>query len=464
MSLDEYVPEDHICRVICVFTGHLDMSALGYKYAEVKEVGNRPYDPRMMLNLYRYGFLNRVRSSRRLESETHRNVEVMWLMDGLTPDDKTISNFRKDNAKALRLTFREFSRMCRALGLYGGEAAATDSVKIRANNSRKNNHNQTTVERELSRIDKKISEYLNALDQADAAGKDEMAPTAEQIKEALKKLNERKEKYEGFLERLEDEGEISTVDPDSRLMKQNGDGRTLDVCYNVQTITDSKHNLIVDFEVTNQPDDKGNLENMSDRAMEVMEVETLTNLADKGYYDGEDIAACEEKGVTCLVAKPKPGGAKMAEGFSLYDFTYNKENDCYICPMQNKLNFMRAQKHSNGKDYRVYANYAACNKCPQKSLCTKSRYRQILRPPYQDTMDIVDARTKRNKELYRKRQEIVEHPFGTIKAVWGYRQFLCRTKPKVTAETALAYLAYNLRRVFNIFKQNGDNFAAVIAG
>lgn len=464
-SLDEYVPEDHMCRVICAFTGRLDMRALGYKYAESKGVGCRPFDPRMMLNLYIYGYLNRIRSSRRLEAETRRNVEVMWLMDGLTPDDKTICNFRKDNAKALRETFREFSRMCRELGLYGGEVAATDGTKFRADNSRKNNHNKTTVERELSRIDKKISEYLNALDQADASdAQEEAEPTAEQIREALKKLHERKETYEGFLARIETEGEISAVDPDARLMRQNGDGRKLDVCYNVQTVVDSKHHLIVDFETTNQPDDKGNLENMSDRAMEVMETETLTNLADKGFYDGEDIAACEEKGVSCLVAKPRPGGAKKSEGFSRDNFLYDREKDCYLCPCKNQLRFMRPQKHSDGKEYRVYANYPACNNCPKKSACTKSGYRQIFRSAYQDTMDIVDERTRRNKELYRKRQEIVEHPFGTIKAVWGYKQFLCRTKPKVTAETAMAYLAYNMRRVINIFKENGENLAIAMAG
>jgi len=454
MCLDEYISEDHICRVISAFTKQLDILGLGFKYAECKSTGSKPFDPRMMLDLYIYGYLHRVRSSRRLEAETHRNVEVMWLMDGLRPDDKTIANFRKDNAKALREVFREFNKICRILGLFGGELAATDGSKFRADNSRKNNHNTTTVERELSRLEKKISEYLNALDEADAAEADEIKPTAEQIQAALKKLNDRKEKYEGLRNRLEAESEISTVDPDARLMKSGGDARDLDVCYNVQSIVDSKHKLIIDFDISDNPKDAGNLQNMSEKAMEVMGVQTLTNLADKGFYDSEDIAECEQNGITCLVAKPKPGGAKKAEGFTHDDFSYDRENDCYTCPCQNTLKFMRTRTHSNGKEYRIYANYSACGKCPQKSVCTKAKHREIFRLPYHDVLDTVDERTRSNKELYRKRQEIVEHPFGTIKAVWGYKQFLCRTKPKVTAETAMACLAYNLRRVISIFTEN----------
>ena len=462
--IEDYVPEDHMCRVIEAFTNQLDMVQLEYKYAECNEMGNRPFDPRMMLNLYIYGYLNRVRSSRKLEAETVRNIEVIWLMNGLTPDDKTISNFRKDNTKAIKTTFRAFSRMFRDLGMFGGEVEATDGVKLRANNSRKNNHNKTTVERELSRIDKRINEYMNALEQADKEeeAEEKNRPTAEEVKVALEKLNERKVKFEDLLARVEEEGEVSTVDPDSRLMHSGGDNRKLDVCYNVQTITDGKHHLIVDFDVTNQPEDKGNLENMSEKAKEVLEVETLTNLADKGYYDGEDIEKCENNGVTCLIAKPKAGGAKKEEGFCRENFVYCPEKDAYICPCQNELSFMRLQNHSDGKEYRVYSNFSACNKCPQREICTKSRFRQILRSPYQETLDEVDKRTRENKGLYRKRQEIVEHPFGTVKAVWGYKQFLCRGKEKVTAETALAYLAYNLKRVINIFKADGRNLKAAL--
>jgi hypothetical protein len=197
--------------------------------------------------------------------------------------------------------------------------------------------------------------------------------------------------------------------------------------------------------------------------MEAMGVETVTVLADKGYYDGKDIAACEAKGVACLVAKPKAGGCCKEEGFTRDCFIYDKESDCYICPCQNELKFMRLQKYRDGKEYGVYANYSACGKCPQKAKCTKGKHREILRLPYQDVLDIVDARKRANKDLYRKRQEIVEHVFGTVKSVWGYKYLLCRGKEKVTAEISLAYLAYNARRVFNIFKEDGGNKGNLIA-
>ena len=244
VCLDDYISEDHICRVIDAFTGRLDLCASGYKYAEWKDKGCRPYDPQMMLNLYIYGYLHRVRSSRRLEAETTRNVEVMWLMNELKPDDKTICNFRKDNAKALKKTFREFVVMCRELDLYGGEVEATDGTKFRADNSRKNNHNKTTVEKELTRIEKQINEYLAALEQGDKEEEGEGKPSGAAVKAALEKLKERKDKYEGLAERVEKEGEVSTVDGDARLMRSGGDARPLDVCYNVQTVVDSKNHLI----------------------------------------------------------------------------------------------------------------------------------------------------------------------------------------------------------------------------
>jgi hypothetical protein len=417
----------------------------------------------MMLNLYIYGYLNRVRSSRRLEAETQRNVEVMWLMDGLTPDDKTICNFRRDNAKPLRRTYREFSLICNEMGLYGGETEAEDGSKFRANNSRKNNHNKATVERELTWIEKSISEYLSALEAGDTAERDGPRPGPQQIEAALKKLRERKEKYETLRGRLETESEVSTVDPESRLMKQGGDGRTLDVCYNVQTAVDAKHHLISAFEVTDRSDDHGNLEGLSGQAMEVMGVETINVLADRGYYDGKDIAACEAAGLTCLVAKPRAGGAVKEAGFRRERFVYDREGDCYVCPCRNELRHMRMERHGDGKEYRVYANYPACGRCPQKARCTKTKCREIVRSPYQDMLDVVDERTRTNKELYRKRQEIVEHVFGTVKAVWGYKHLLCRGKEKVTAEISLAYLAYNARRVFNIFRESGENRERLMA-
>ena len=453
VSLDEYVSEAHICRVIYAFTEQLKMGDLGYKHAECKSTGCRPYDPRMMLNLYIYGYLHRVRSSRRLRDEAVRNVEVMWLLDGLRPDDKTISNFRTDNKAALKQTFREFVQMCRTLGLYGGEVEATDSTKVRANNALKNNHNETTVKNALSKIDRKISDYLEALEQADNEEQEEKTPDAEAIREALEQLRRRKEKYEGLKAQVAEQGEVSTVDEEARMMRFGGDERHLSVGYNIQTIVDSKYHLIVDFEVTNCASDSGNLHRMSAKAKEALGVEHIINLADSGYYNSADIVACEEDGVTCLVAKGRPGGPQKAAGFTHECFVYNREEDVYTCPGGDRLEYKRNKKHVSGREYRVYANYEACGICPCKAECTKGKFREVQRLACQDTLDVVDERTRSNRELYRKRQEIAEHPFGTIKAVWGFKQFLCRGKAKVTAETALSYLAYNMRRVFNISQE-----------
>ena len=458
-SLEEYVPADHICRLIIAITEQLDLVKLGYKYAECKETGSPPYDPRMMLNLYIYGYLHRVRSSRCLRDEARRNVEVMWLMDGLRPDDKTISNFRKDNRKVLKETFKDFREMWKSLGLYGGELVATDSVKIRASNSLNNNHTEAGVKKVLERTDKKIDEYLEALDQADNEEENKKEPNSNEIKAAIEKLKERKATYEALQEQIALEGEISTVDPDARLMCSGGDGRKFDVSYNVQTVVDSKHKLIVDFEVTNCASDGGTLSGMSERAKTALGVETLTNLADKGYYSGEDIIKCEQNGITCLIAKKKPSGEKKPDGFNHADFIYDRERDVIICPCQQELHPKRKKNRSGGRKYRVYINMAACSICQKKLLCTKSEYREISRLVGQDILDQVDDRTRANKALYRKRQEIVEHPFGTIKAIWGYKQFLCRTLPKVNTEMALTYTAYNLRRIFNIFAENGVKIA-----
>jgi transposase len=455
VCLDDYVTEDHICRVITAFTEQLDLCALGFKYAERKDRGCRPYDPRMMLNLYIYGYLHQVRSSRRLEAETKRNIEVIWLMSELKPDDKTISNFRKDNTKALRQTFREFVRMCRELGLYGEELVAVDGTKFRANNSLKKHYNETVVANELSRIEQKISEYLSALEQGDKDEEGRKEPTAEEIKAALERLEERKAAYKELETRIAKEGEISIVDTDARLMRGAGDARRIDVGYNVQTVVDGKYHLIAEFEVTNSSSDGGMLHEMTEKAKEILEAEELTVLADKGYCSSGDIAACEGSGVTCLVAKKKAGGDVKTKEFANESFVYDREKDVYACPCGNELAYKSTTKKNGDKNYSRYVNYEACRNCPRRAECTKCNYREIWRLPDQDVLDVVDERTRNNKELYRKRQEIVEHVFGTVKAVWGYKQFLCRTKPKVTAETALAYMAYNMRRLVNIFKEAG---------
>ena len=449
--LGDYVSENHICRVIDAFVEQIDMSELDFKYATPADTGCRPYSPKMMLKLYIYGFMNRVRSSRRLEAETQRNIEVMWLMDKLTPDDKTICNFRRDNAKAIKSAFRVFSKLCNDWGLYGKEVVAVDGTKIRANNSRKNNHNLTTVKRKLNLLDKRIAEYMTTLDENDKADEKEIKPNEVNIKEILEILNGKKDKLECLLSQIEANNgtEVSTIDKDARLMKQGGNAG-LDVCYNVQSVVDSKNGLIVDIDVINSSVDRGELFSMTEKAKEIMEAEEITALADRGYYESADIVKCEGEGTNCLVSKPDAAHRVDDKNYFRDKFIYNYETDQYICPENTLLKYMRDQ-NIKGIKYRVYANYGACRVCPNKDKCTKSKQgRQIMRSEYQDIMDVVDNRTKVNNKLYKTRQHIVEAPFGTIKEIWGYSNFLCRGLEKVTGEACLAFLAYNLRRVINI--------------
>jgi transposase len=468
LCLDDYIEADSICRIIAAYVGSLDMTALGFKYAETKDTGRPPHNPASMLMLYLYGYLNRVRSSRRLEAETKRNVEVMWLMEKLTPDDKTICNFRKDNAKALKKVFREFSLWCSRQGLYGKELVGVDGSKIRANSSRRNIHTQKGTEKELASVEKKISEYMNELEKNDTAEQSEPKLSPEAIHEVLKRLSEKKDTLQDWLKQIDANGgkEISTVDPDARLMHQGGDGRSLDACYNVQTVADEKHKLIVDFEVSTCPDDKGALPNITESAKEIMGIDKIDVVADKGYYDGEDIQRCEKNATTCFV--PKVDGYVKApdQNYNRENFKYNKETDSYLCPCGAVLIYKKHKKRHDGQSDRVYSNFAVCKACLYREHCTKDkRGREIFRNPNQDALDCVNKRmnTDEGRQTFRERKKIIEHPFGTVKHIWGYRQFLCRGQEKTTAEQSLTFLAYNFRRVYNIFKETGKNIIEAMA-
>ena len=468
LCLDDYIEEDSICRVVRAFVECLDMKTLGFRYAEPKETGRPPYDPASMLMLYLYGYQNQVRSSRRLHAETKRNVEVMWLMEKVTPDDKTICNFRKDNAAALKKVFREFSLWCNRQGLYGKELLGVDGTKIRANNSRKNIHSQKYEEKKLATVEKKIDRYIAMLEKNDTEEQIEAKIPTEAIVNALNRLYEKKEKINVLLERIADNGgnEISTVDPDAHIMHPSGDGRNLDACYNVITAVDEKHKLIADFEVSTCPDEKGILPTLTENVKEIMGVTEISAVADKGFYDGEDIENCETNGTVCYMPKAENGRLAPDPKYSHDKFKYDKENDYYICPEGSILYSRKPRKRKDGKYNRAYTNAAACHKCPCYAQCTTDkRGREIQRVPNQDALDIVDARmrTEDGRTKFRKRKQIVEHPFGTMKYVWGYRNFLCRSVEKVTGEQSLVFLAYNLRRVINIFKENGTNLQEIMA-
>jgi transposase len=458
-TLEDYVDEYNICRIIDAFVDSLDLVALGFAHSILSPTGRPPYNPAVLLKLYIYGMLNRVRSSRRLETEARRNVELMWLLCKQTPDDRTICNFRKDNADVLYKVFREFNKFCLKADLFGRETVAIDGSKFRANNNRKNIFTRSNVNKGIAEIEKqlniKIAEYLEELDKNDAQDSTEKVNESA-VADLIRKLNTSKEELQNIIAEMDKNGEdqFSKNDPDSRLMVPGGDGREFDARYNVQTAVDVENSLIVDFDVTNNANDLGQLKNMSDRAKEVLEVDEINSLGDKGYYSGDDIVDCENENITCFVAKPGAAGSNH-KVLRLDKFIYDKLTDSYTCPMKQILEFTHYET-VNGEPLKTYTNRTACMNCLLRGECSKSGLgKKIIREQNQDILDEVNKRTAENKELYKKRGETVEHPFGTIKSVWGYRGFLCRGFEMVRAEMSLTCLAYNFRRAFNIFKEKG---------
>ncbi len=451
-SVDEYIASDNPVRVIDVYVEQLDMVALKFNFATEPSVGRPPYDPRIMLKLYLYGYLNRVRSSRRLEHEAKRNVELLWLLEMQAPDFKTIADFRKDNKKAIKEIFKDFVQLCKAWELFGKETVAIDGSKYKASNSKKNNYSKKKIERHKKYIDEKIERYLEELDENDELEKEDRKPSAAEVAERIEELKKRKTRFEELEKELEASGqsEISTVDPDARLMNNNNN--TVDVCYNVQIAVDDKHKLIADFEVSTSPNDLGQLSPMALRAKEILEADELNVLADKGYYDVDCLKRCVENGIRPYVSKQKRANRTGDKDYFADRFSYDQENDCYICPTGAVLVKTRSRKDKSGVLVgHDYGNAKACRDCPVVERCTKSKKgRRIYRRKEQDFLDSIDLKSKEDFTKYKKRQMIVEHPFGTSKRGWDAGYYLTRRLEKVTTETALTYFAYNFRRVINI--------------
>lgn len=451
-SIDEYISDDNSVRVIDAYVEQLDMEKLGFQRTTAPVMGRPPYSPKDLLKLYLYGYLNRVRSSRRLEHEAIRNIEVIWLLKKLKPDFKTIADFRKDNKKALKAVFRDFTKLCDEWNLFGKELVAIDGSKFRASNSKRNNYSAKKLERHIKYIDEKIENYMRELDEGDTTETCDRKPDASEIKEKLQQLRERKNKYEKYKEHLDKTGEneISTTDPNARLMCNNNNN--VDVSYNIQTTVDSKHKIIVDFKVSQKPNDLGELDNMALRAKKLFKGKEFEALADKGYYKAEDLKKCVENGITPYVTKQIYSNGTGNRDFYGDRFKYDKEKNVYICPAGKELYYARDRKQKGkgiiGHEYR---NYEACKNCEFKDRCTKSeKGRVICRHVDQDFLDTIDLQTELNMEKYKLRQMIVEHPYGTIKRSWGAYYFLTRRKISVTAEISLSLLVYNLKRVMNI--------------
>jgi transposase len=441
-SLDEYVSEDNPVRFIDAFVESLDLQALGFKHAVLKETGRPPYHPSVLLKLYVYGYLNRIRSSRLLEKEAHRNVEVLWLTGKLAPDHKTIANFRRDNRKAIREVCRAFTRFCRELDLFGGELVAIDGSKFKAVNNKGRNFTERKLKRAMKDIEKKIDAYLDELDENDANEPDEHKPTAEELKEKIQRLKERLKEHKGFKKRMEDTGEtqISLTDPDSRSMPLAGGPRT-QVSYNVQVSVDEKHKLIVDHEVTNEVTDRSLLSQMAKRAKEVLGVEELEVLADMGYYDGQQVKDCVEEGIMPYIPKAETSASKKFGLFGKSDFRYASERDCYWCPAGEMLTF-RFQRQEKGRIRRYYAT-SVCRQCPIKVKCTRSKEgRRITRWAYEEVLEEMERRVRSSPEKVKLRKRLAEHPFGTIKHSMDQGYFLMKRLPNVGAEMSLSVLAY----------------------
>ncbi len=449
-SIDEYVSDNNSIRIIDEYIKQLDLEILGFKRAVNPLLGRPPYHPKDMLKLYLYGYLNRIRSSRRLEQEAIRNLEVIWLLKKLKPDFKTIADFRKDNKKALKKVFRDFTKLCDEWELFGKELVAIDGSKFRACNSKKNNYNSKKLERHLKYLDEKIEGYLKELDHHDRAEASLEKPDVNTITERIQQLRDRREKYQQYQSKLKRSGEneISTTDPDARLMANNNN---VEVSYNVQTTVDAKHKLIADFKVTQKPNDLGELDNMVMRAKKLFGNKTFEALADKGYYKAKDLKKCTENGITVYITKQTYANHTKDSAFYSDQFKYDPTKNVYLCPAGKELYYFRIRKKDGKVIGYEYRNDAACKDCQFKARCTRAQKgRSIFRHADQDFLDRIDSQTKKNMEKYKLRQMIVEHPFGTIKRGWGAYYFLTKRKVSVSAEISLSFLAYNLKRAINI--------------
>jgi transposase len=448
--LDDFIDESNPVRVIDGFVEALDLAEMGFDGLEPAATGRPSYHPSLLLKLYIYGYLNRVQSSRRLEREAGRNIEVMWLLGRLAPDHKTIADFRKDNGMALRKVCARFIELCREMGLLTTASVAIDGSKFKAVNNRDKNFTRAKVERRRVQLEESVARYLSQLDTADRQDPTEvLAMKATRLKEKLERLKEQMGKLASYEKQMlaSPDQQISLTDPDSRSMATSGRGSGI-VGYNVQVAVDTEHHLIVTHEVTNSGSDRAQLANVAKQAKAVLQTETLEAVADRGYFSSHEILACQEAGITVTLPKPLTSGAKSEGRFGKQDFVYLPEEDVYRCPAGERLPY----RYTNEEAGRVLRRYwtTACPKCSLKSQCTTGPERRITRWEHEHLLDVVQQRLDANPQAMRQRRETVEHPFGTIKARMGATHFLTKTLPKVAAEMALSVLAYNMTRVMNI--------------
>jgi transposase len=448
--LDDWIDEDNPVRVIDAFVEAVNLAELGFTGVEPEATGRPSYHPSALLKLYIYGYLNRVQSSRRLEREAGRNFEVIWLLGRLAPDHKTVADFRKDNGPGIRKVCVRFVELCRELGLLANASVAIDGSKFKAVNNRDKNFTRAKVERRRTQLEESVARYLSQLDTADRQEpSDALVAKTTHLKEKLAKLKEEMERLKELEAQMlaTPDQQISLTDADSRSMATSGRGSGV-VGYNVQVAVETKHHLIVTHEVINVGNDRAQLASVAKAAKATLRTDRLEAVADRGYFSGEEVLACEEVGITVTLPKPMTSGAKARGRFGKQDFRYVAEEDVYICPAGERLTY-RFTRDESGLHLRRYWT-SACRSCAIKQRCTPSTERRISRWEHEHVLEAVQKRLDEHPEKMRQRRETVEHPFGTIKARMGATHFLMKTLPRVASEMALHVLAYNLTRVMNI--------------
>ena len=448
--LDDYVTEENPVRVVEAFVDELDLGALGFE-GVVPEVTGRPsYHPATMLKLYLYGYLNRIQSSRRLEREAGRNLELMWLTGRLAPDFKTIADFRRDNGPAIKATCRQFVLLCRKLDLFTDAVVAVDGSKFKAVNNRDKNFTPAKLQRRIEQVEDSIARYMAAMDTADRQENEVARAKSARLKDKIVALREQVRQFRAMEQAIKDapDGQVSLTDPDARSMATSGKGSGI-VGYNVQAAVDTRHHLIVAHEVTNKGFDRGQLSGMAQQAREAMDHAELTAIADRGYYKGEDILLCEQKGVVPMVPKILTSGAKADGRFGKQDFVYLPEQDAYRCPAGQTMKWWFNRVDENGMTLRHYWT-TKCPDCRIKTQCTPAKMRRVTRWEHEGVLDAMQHRLDQAPDTMRVRRRTAEHPFGTLKAWMGSTHFLTRTLKRVGTEMSLHVLAYNMKRVIAI--------------
>ena len=448
--LEDYVSGENPVRVIDVFVDELDLQGLGFEGVVPEATGRPSYHPGLLLKIYVYGYINQIASTRRLEREAGRNVEMMWLTGRLAPDFKTIADFRRDNGPAIRAACRQFIALCRSLELFAHAVAAIDGSKFKAVNAPDKAFSRASIQRRMEQVEASIERYMAALETADRYDGEIAETKAVRLKEKIAALREQMKDFQALEVQVHaaPDRQVSLTDPDARTMGTSGKGTAV-VGYNVQAAVDAMHHLIVANEVTNVGYDRNQLANMGAQARAEMGVDNLDVLADRGYFSGKEVLACEPLGVTPYVPKPLTSGAKADGRFGKQDFVYIPEQDIYRCPAGEVL-ARRMTTVEKGQTLHRYWNLSSCRTCPLKAQCTPSKERRVTRWEHEAVIEAMQARLDRKPDAMRICRATVEHTFGTLKAWMGATHFKTRTLEKVKTEMSLHVLAYNMKRMIAI--------------